>query len=307
MQELLTRYPAILIVMLLLSIVEFAWARFYALRSYDVGSSLASISVAIGQALIKPLTAGMIAGVYVWVHSFAPVELPMNDWRVWVIGFFALEFAYYWFHRWSHRVNWLWATHAVHHSPSELTLPAAIRLGWTGVISGGWLVFAPLALIGFPPAMIGILLAMNLLYQFGLHTESIRTLGPLEWVLNTPSHHRAHHASDGPWLDCNFGGVLIVFDRWCGSFMPEPAAGGLRYGLTAPIRSNNPFVIAFRQWARLLRAIWDAEGMRKKVRIVLGAPHLLDVAADTPTQVPARPAGFRVGNSICFDQETKTT
>lgn len=272
MQEIVTRHPGVLIAMAVLALAEFVWARVIAGRGYDVRASAASIGVAIGQTLIKPLTMGVIAVTYGWVHSFALWTLPMDNWQSWVVGFFALEFAYYWFHRWSHTVNWLWATHAVHHSANELTLPAAIRLGWTGFISGGWLIFAPLALLGMPPAMIALLLAANLFYQFGLHTEAVRKLGPLEWVLNTPSHHRAHHACDGPWLDCNFGGVLIVFDRWFGTFVPEPEEGGLRYGLTDPIRSNNPVVIALRQWAIMAAELATARGWQHRALILFGKP-----------------------------------
>lgn len=272
MQELLTQYPIVLAVMLGLAVAEWLWARFGAKRSYDVGSSLASFGVAIGQSLLKPLGGAVILGTYVTFYEITPLRLPMDDWRVWVAGFFAVEYAYYWFHRFSHRINWLWATHAVHHSANELTLPAAVRLGWTGVISGGWLVFAPLILLGFPPQMVGLLLALNLLYQFGLHTEAIRKLGPLEWALNTPSHHRAHHASEGPWLDCNFGGVLIIFDRMFGTFVPEPDEGGLRYGLTDPIHSNNPFVIALRQWAIMARIFSRASNYRDRWHMIAGRP-----------------------------------
>jgi sterol desaturase/sphingolipid hydroxylase (fatty acid hydroxylase superfamily) len=121
-------------------------------------------------------------------------------------------------------------------------------------------------------AQVGLLLALNLLYQFGLHTEAIRKLGPLEWALNTPSHHRAHHASEGPWLDCNFGGVLIIFDRMFGTFVPEPDEGGLRYGLTDPIHSNNPFVIALRQWAIMARIFWRASNYRDRWHMIAGRP-----------------------------------
>jgi sterol desaturase/sphingolipid hydroxylase (fatty acid hydroxylase superfamily) len=275
MQELLTRYPGVLIAMLVLGLGEWIWVRLAAKRPYDARASLASIGVAAGQALIKPLTAGVIAGAYIWVQQFALWQLPLHDWRSWVLGFFAVEFDYYWFHRWSHTINWLWATHAVHHSANELTLPAAIRLGWTGVLSGGWLIFAPLVLLGMPPLMIGVLLGINLLYQFGLHTEVIRKLGPLEWVLNTPSHHRAHHASDDAWLDRNFGGVLIVFDRWFGTFVAEPSEGGLRYGLTEPVRSYNPAVIALRQWVVMARAFAAAKDGRRWMQIVFGRPDTL--------------------------------
>jgi sterol desaturase/sphingolipid hydroxylase (fatty acid hydroxylase superfamily) len=288
MQELLSHNPGLLIILLALSVSEWVWARFIAKRGYDLGASTASVGIAIGQALIKPLTAGLIASVYIWVHGFAPSSWPMQDWRSWVIGFFALEFAYYWFHRWSHSVHWLWATHAVHHSANELTLPAAIRLGWTGFVSGGWLIFAPLAWAGMPPAMIGILLAVNLLFQFGLHTEAIRKLGWLEWVFNTPSHHRAHHASHGAWLDCNFGGVLIIFDRAFGTFVPEPEQGGLRYGLTNPILSNNPLTVAFRQWGILAAAFASATTWRLKLRALFGRPSAAMALVDAgPPQIAA--------------------
>jgi sterol desaturase/sphingolipid hydroxylase (fatty acid hydroxylase superfamily) len=272
MQELITRYPAILLVMLGLSLAEWLWARFVAHRSYDVAASAASIGVAVGQVVLKPLSAGMILGFYTMLAAYAPWQFPLSSAWTWIAGFFALEFAYYWFHRWSHRINWLWATHAVHHSANELTLPAAIRLGWTGPLSGGWLVFAPLVLLGFPPVMIGLLLALNLLYQFSLHTEAMRRWGLLEWVLNTPSHHRAHHSSDGPWLDCNFGGVLIIFDRWFGTFVPEPEQGGLRYGLTEPLQSYNPVTIALRQWVIMARAFAVAPDWYCRGRIVWGRP-----------------------------------
>jgi sterol desaturase/sphingolipid hydroxylase (fatty acid hydroxylase superfamily) len=283
MQELIIRHPGPLIIMLLLSIAEWGWARFFAHRSYDLRASAASVGVAVGQALIKPLSAGLIAAFYSWAHSFAHWKWALDDWRTWVIGFFALEFVYYWFHRWSHRINWLWATHAVHHSANELTLPAAIRLGWTGAVSGGWLIFAPLALLGMPPVMIAVLLSANLLYQFFLHTETVRRLGPLELILNTPSHHRAHHASEEPWLDCNFGGVLIIFDRWFGTFVPEPETGGLRYGLTQPIVSNNPFIIALNQWVIMALAFWAARDWTRRWQVLFGAPSVL-ANAQNPTE-----------------------
>jgi sterol desaturase/sphingolipid hydroxylase (fatty acid hydroxylase superfamily) len=297
MQELLTHYPSVLVAMLVLGLAEWFWLKLAKGQSYDARASAASVGVAIGQALIKPLTAGVIVATYSWVHSFALWRFPMHDWRSWVFGFFAVEFAYYWFHRWSHTVNWLWATHAVHHSANELTLPAAVRLGWTGIVSGGWLIFAPLVLLGFSPIMIGALLALNLLYQFGLHTETIRKLGPLEWIFNTPSHHRAHHACDRPWLDCNFGGVLIIFDRWFGTFVAEPDEGGLRYGLTDPIFSYNPVVIALRQWKIMGTEFAAATDWERRVEILFGQPSNLVAnltASDSESSDPVIGCGDRM-------------
>lgn len=278
MAELFTRQPWILGVLLALAIVEWIWRTQIARKGYDLAASVGSISVAAIGALFKPLNAGIIALAFFAASQFALFELSNSDWRIWVAGFVAVEFAYYWFHRWSHTVNLMWASHAVHHSANEMTLPAAVRLGWTNALSGGWVVFLPLILIGFSPTMVGTLLAGNLLYQYSLHTEAVGKLGPLEYVLNTPSHHRAHHASDQGLLDCNFGGVLIVFDRLFRTFVAEPEGGGLTYGLVKPIVSNNPVQIAMRQWQILLSAVWHAKNLRQRIKLIVGRPASLDQA-----------------------------
>lgn len=257
--------PWAVLALLALALAEYGWRVHRVRRGYDVRAAFASIGVMLGGALVKPVGALVIGGAFLSTAALAPRQFATDDWRVWLAGFFAVEFAYYWFHRFSHTVRWLWTTHAVHHSAAEFTLPAAVRLGWTGVFSLGWVIYLPLILIGFPPLVVGSLLAANLLYQYPLHTEAVGRLGPLELVLNTPSHHRAHHASDLHFLDCNFGGVLIVFDRLFGTFRREPDGGGLTYGLTRPLASHNPVVIALREWVRLF--------MELKGKAVLQWPH----------------------------------
>lgn len=279
MTELITRSPIILGIMIALALAEWYWRTRFARRGYDIGASLGSIGVAGIGAIIKPITAGIIAAAFTAAHAIAPITLALDDWRIWAVAFFAVEFVYYWFHRFSHTINWLWASHAVHHSANEITLPAAIRLGWTGALSGGWLLFVPLILIGFPPLMIGGLLAANLLYQYTLHTEAVgRLWRPIEYVFNTPSHHRAHHASDAAWLDCNFGGVLIIFDRVFGTWKPEPVEGGLRYGLVTPLRSHNPMRIALHQWGVMLAAFARAPSWTRRWTVLFGRPSALDSA-----------------------------
>lgn len=272
MGEFLSQRPGIIFALLLLALAEFGWRTRIARIGYDMRASLASLGVAAGGALIKPLTAGVTASVFLWLQPYALFPMAPGDWRVWLAGFIAVEFTYYWFHRWSHLINWLWASHAVHHSATELTLPAAVRLGWTGLISGGWLLFVPLVIIGFPPLMVAALLAANLLFQYGLHTEAVGRLGFLEYIFNTPSHHRAHHASDKEWLDCNFGGVLIVFDRIFGTFVPEPAGGGLHYGLVKPLISNNPLRIALQTWIDLATSFRRATTWRARGKVLFGRP-----------------------------------
>ena len=182
------------------------------------------------------------------------------------------EFCYYWFHRCSHRMRWLWASHAVHHSPNELNLSAAYRFGWTTRLIGTGGFFAPLVWLGFRPEPVFVALSLNLLYQFWLHTDWIPRLGPLEWVLNTPSHHRVHHATNPAYLDKNFGGVLIVFDRLFGSFAAECESEPCHYGLVEPLRSNNPVWIAFHEWAALGRDLWRARGWRQWRQALFAPP-----------------------------------
>jgi sterol desaturase/sphingolipid hydroxylase (fatty acid hydroxylase superfamily) len=300
MPELISRNPAILLAFLVLALVEYAWRTRIAKRGYHWRASLGSVGVAAAQFAIKPLTAGFVTAIFMAAHSLAPVKLPMGDWRVWVAAFFAVEFTYYWFHRASHRVNWFWATHAVHHSANEMTLPAAIRLGWTGQITGVWVFFLPLILIGFPPIMVAGLLGVNLIYQYTLHTEAVGKLwAPIEYAFTTPSHHRAHHASDADWLDTNYGGVLIIFDRMFGTFAAEPEGGGLTYGLVEPLYSNNPVRIAFNQWLVLGRALKAGDGWHQRFVILLGPPRLLEEESWHPLPVVDRlPAGLQPSKTL---------
>lgn len=267
----LLRHPEFVLLALAAVAVE-GWWRLRSGRGYDWASAAASLGVAVGNAAARPLNALVIAGAFGLIYAATPFRLPVDDWRVWVAAFFAVEFCYYWFHRWSHTVRWMWATHAVHHSACEMNLTAAIRLGWTGALSGGWIVFTPLILAGFHPAMIAALLTANLAYQFFLHTEAVGRLGPLEAVFNTPSHHRVHHACDAPYLDRNFGGVLIVFDRMFGTFAEERTDTPLRYGLTTGPSSRNPLVVAFAEWAALFADLGRQRTIRGALATAFGPP-----------------------------------
>lgn len=266
------RSPWFLLVVVLFVLAEWLWRSRIADRGYDAGAAAASFGVALGGALIKPVTGAITAFVFLSIEQVAPWRLPTADWSTWVIGFIAVEFVYYWFHRWSHTVRWLWASHVVHHSASEFTFPAAIRLGWTGVLSGGWLLFAPLVFLGLPALVVAALIAANLVYQFFLHTEAVGKLGPLELVLNTPAHHRVHHASNAEYIDKNFGGVVIVLDRLFGTFASVEEGEPLRYGLVHEFRSRNPIVIALHEWARMLGDARRARSWRRLGAVLFGRP-----------------------------------
>lgn len=270
--ERVARSPWWLLTMIVLIIAEAWWRRRVARRGYDGGEARASLAIALGNVFTGALGAAALGGLFAAAARITPLHWPLRDARTWVAGFVAVEFAYYWFHRASHGVRWMWANHAVHHSPEEMTLLSSIRLGWTNLFSFGWLFFLPLVLLGFDPRLVFGLLAIDLHYQFFLHTEAIGTLGPLERILNTPSHHRVHHASNMEYLDCNFGGVVIVFDRLFGTFRGERADVAIRYGLAHPIGSRNPFAVCFGEWQRLFAAMKAAAGPRAALRIAFGRP-----------------------------------
>jgi len=213
---------------------------------------------------LLPATAFYLGAMdWLWQHRL--FTLPMDAWRGWTACFVGQEFCYYWYHRAAHRVRWFWCTHSIHHSSNQLNLSAAYRFGWTGRLTGTLAFFMLAPLLGMPPRVILLMLTLNLLYQFWIHATWIPRLGPLEWVLNTPSAHRVHHASNLEYLDGNYGGVLIVFDRLFGTYIAERAEVPCRYGLVVPVVGHNLLRIEFAQWhalwrdlraARSARAVW---------------------------------------------------
>jgi len=267
----LHRAPLWLAIVAACVLIEFAWRK-RAGRGYDGGTALASLGLALGNIPAAALNTAIIGGGYALVWRYAPIRWPLHDWRTWSVGFLLVEFAYYWFHRASHRVAWLWASHSVHHSAEQLTLLSSLRLGWTNALSGGWLFYLPLVFLGFDPRLVLGVLVLDLRYQFFLHTEAVGRLGPLEWIFNTPAHHRVHHASNAPYLDRNFGGILIIFDRLFGTLAIERPEEPLRYGLVHRPSSRNPIRIALGEWAHLLSGMRARKGIRARLDLAFAAP-----------------------------------
>lgn len=266
----LGRSPLWLGFVVMIVAAEALW-RLRAGHGYDRRTAFTSLGLVLGGLPFAALNALVIGGVFAWLWSLAPVRHSLDDWRTWLIGFLLVEFAYYWFHRASHRVRWLWATHSVHHSADQLTLLSSFRLGWTNLFSAGWVFYAPLVLLGFDPRLVLGLLALNLRYQLFLHTELIGRLGPVEWLFNTPAHHRLHHASNEPYLDKNYGGVLIIFDRMFGTFAAEHPGEPIRYGLAHREATANPLKIAFREWILMAHDL-RATRFRDIGRTLFGTP-----------------------------------
>lgn len=269
-----TQMPgALLAVALLFIAMELLYSRLAGhADDHDVKETAASVGVAVGDLAARLITSGIAAVPFLLLYQHRLADIPLDTAWSWLALFLGVELCYYWFHRASHSVRWLWATHAVHHSATRFNLSAAIRLGWTGQLSGAFVFFLPLAWIGFHPLAIAGMIGLGLLYQFFLHTAIEVRLGPLEWVLNTPAHHRVHHASNEACLDRNFGSVLIVFDRLFGTFGRAPEGETLEYGLKGREPSNNPFRIALGEWGYLLRDVARARGLRRRLAVLLGPP-----------------------------------
>lgn len=256
--------PAFIILLVLEGVVT-TRRQMQAFAARDTATSLAmglgSVAVNLGWKLV-------LFGMMGWVHERAAFELG-NGPAPWVALFLLEDLTYYWFHRTHHEVRILWASHVVHHSSRRYNLATALRQTWTPM-SGDWL-WIPLAFLGFAPVMILTQKSISLLYQFWIHTETITTLPrPIELVCNTPSHHRVHHASNQQYLDRNYAGILIVWDRLFGTFAPEVEAPV--YGLTKNIDTYNPLRVATHEYVAIARDVARATSWAERLGRVVRGP-----------------------------------
>jgi sterol desaturase/sphingolipid hydroxylase (fatty acid hydroxylase superfamily) len=237
---------------------------------YEIKDTAASLTMGIGNLAVNLLAKAMQFSIFTVLHRFAIFHIGYQ-WWAWVLIFFADDFSYYWFHRISHECRFFWASHVVHHSSQRYNLSTALRQTWTGSFMG-FVFWLWMPVVGFPPAMIMAIGAISLLYQFWIHTELIRSLGFVERVLNTPSHHRVHHGSNARYLDRNHGGTLILWDKLFGTFEAEDPNEAPRFGLTKNINSYNPIRIAFHEWADMFRDARSAPDWRSKLLCIFGNP-----------------------------------
>lgn len=252
----------------LLLVLEVILATRMQLDLYELPDTAASITMGLGMLGVGMLTKPVIFVFYAFLNRFAPLHLGYA-WWVWILAFFADEISYYWFHRASHECRFFWASHVVHHSSQRYNLGTALRQSWTGSLTG-WVFWMWMPLVGFTPMMIMTMQAVSLIYQYWIHTELIRTTGPLEKIINTPSHHRVHHGSNPRYIDRNHGGTLIIWDRLFGTF--EPESEPVHYGLTTNIHTYNPVRIAFHEWAAILRDLRHAHSWRERWMYAFGGP-----------------------------------
>jgi len=235
---------------------------------YELRDAATSLGMGVGSVFVGFAWNIVTLAAFAAIYTLSPFHLPTVGAATWVVLFFADDLAYYWFHRLHHTVRVLWASHVTHHSSQFFNFSTALRQSWTPMtLLPFWL---PLALF-FPPWMILLQQSVSLLYQFFLHTERIdRLWRPMEVVLNTPSHHRVHHGSNDPYLDRNYGGILIVWDRLFGTFEPEGERAV--YGLTANIDTYRPDRVAFHEFGAVWRDVRAASSWRVRMGYLLRGP-----------------------------------
>ncbi len=255
----------------LLILIEMIYVRATHKGRYQFADSATSLWMGFGNQVAKVLIGGLVVLCYFWVAQFRVFDLGWT-WPVLVACFFAEDLAYYWMHRISHERRWWWASHVVHHTSQHYNLTTALRQTWTGTLGLSFIFWLPLLLIGFPPEMVLMFQAISLVYQFWIHTEAINRMGPVEWVMNTPSHHRVHHAVNAKYLDANYAGVLILWDRLFGTFVPEEAGEKPRYGVISQLGTFNPFRVAFHEWAGILRDVRGAKSFGEVLGYMFGPP-----------------------------------
>ncbi len=224
--------------------------------------------VSVGFGLLFSIFVGVI---YAFCYAVAPFKFPADAWWTWVLLFFVDDLAYYWFHRVSHESRLFWNFHVVHHSSEQYNLSVAVRQSWFSSLLH-WIFYAPLMLIGFAPWMFLIMHGFNLIYQFWIHTKLIKNLGPLEYILNTPSHHRVHHGVNEQYLDKNYAGVLIVWDRIFGSFISENEEP--RYGIIKPVATYNPLWINLHGWFEMFEAMKERKSLSGKLLCIFSSPNM---------------------------------
>ncbi|RCW69178.1 sterol desaturase family protein [Pseudorhodoferax soli] len=278
-------------VVLLLSLLEaVVLSRRGGYDWHAYGVSLFDFVGRIAITVFVPLT--IAAPLVRWVEQHRLATIPVESVGAGLLLFLLLEFFYYWLHRAGHRVRWFWCNHAVHHTPNQLNLGASLRIGMFGKLSGNVVFLLPLVWIGFDLRLVLAALSLNLLYQFWLHATWIPRLGWLEHVLNTPSAHRVHHAANLDYLDANYGGVLIVFDRLFGTYTAERDALPCRYGLVHPMASRNPLTVELAQWLALARDLVRVRSLRALLGHLCMPPGWSPTGAHETTEaLRARAAG----------------
>ena len=271
-----------------LIVVELLADRWRGQRNYRVADAINSLSTGVLSTTTGLLTKGVGLLTYAFaLKHLAVIELSAHSVWTWVFAFVFYDFCYYWLHRCGHERNILWAAHSVHHQSEDYNLSTALRQTSTGFVFG-WVFYLPMAVLGVPLLVFVTVATVNLLYQFWVHTRHVPKLGWFEWCFVTPSNHRAHHAQNALYMDRNYGGVFIIWDRLFGTFQEEDDAEPVIFGVTTPLHSWNPLWANWQFYGQLLADAQRTERWRDKLRIWFMPTgwRPADVAAKYPMSKP---------------------
>ena len=272
----------------LLIALELVVDHWRGVRTYRLADAINSLSAGVLSQALGLLTKAL--GILVYAVAFeqlALFRLDANELWVWLLAFVFYDFCYYWNHRIGHERNVFWASHVVHHQSEEYNLSTALRQTSTGFLLS-WIFYLPMALAGVPPLVFLTVAALNLLYQFWVHTRHIPKLGWFEWVFVSPSNHRVHHAQNPVYMDRNYGGVFIIWDRLFGTFQEELDEEPVIFGVTTPLASWNPLWANVQFYVQLWRDAVRAGSWWDKLRIWFMPTgwRPADVAAQYPLAKP---------------------
>jgi sterol desaturase/sphingolipid hydroxylase (fatty acid hydroxylase superfamily) len=270
--------PPVELILLLLSpvfiicvVLEWRYAVSRHQNWYQWRDTLANAMLALLHQGADMLALLLLMPFFYWLHQYRLFNIELTALNV-LVAFILQDFLYYWFHRGSHHIRWLWASHVAHHSSRLMNFSTAFRQSLTYPLSGMWLFWLPLIFLGYDPLLVFAVVALNLAFQFFVHTQAIGRLGFLEHIFNTPSHHRVHHACNSRYIDRNFAGVLIVWDKLFGTFVAEQADEPCQFGLTDEFSSTNPLTITFYEWRRMWHEARDSKRQQPLWRVLLQMP-----------------------------------
>tara|TARA_B110000438_G_scaffold26436_1_gene25163 strand:- start:126 stop:959 length:834 start_codon:yes stop_codon:yes gene_type:complete len=264
-------YVVALPIILLMIFVEVLVASAKNISAYKTNDSLGTLGLLTGNILMAVSIKGSTLAFHLFLYEFRVFDLVslIPIWILWLMTFVLIDFIFYFYHRISHRSRFLWAIHMSHHSSEEMNFAVAYRQAWLGPISKIPF-FMILPLIGLDPTMIAVAGVLSTLWGIVGHTQIINKLGPFEWIFNTPSHHRVHHGSNAQYIDRNYGNLLIIWDRFFGTFEPENEP--VKYGLVKNVNTFNPIKITFMGWQEIYQDIKDSKSSKEALGHFFGPP-----------------------------------
>ena len=238
---------------------------------YKRSDTLCTIGLLLGNIVVAFAIKGTVLAFHIYLYQFRAFDFvnQIPIWALWIITFISIDLVFYIYHRMSHRIRFLWAIHLSHHSSEEMNFAVSFRQAWFGPISKIPF-FMVLPLLGFDPTIVAVAGVISTLWGIVGHTQVIGKLGPLEWIFNTPSHHRVHHGSNKQYIDKNYGNLLIIWDRMFGTFEPEEEA--VKFGLVNNVNTFNPVKVTFIAWMSMIKDLKQKKSFSEAIKVIFGPP-----------------------------------